>query len=72
MKTATEKDVYLIEKTGATRQVWGPYTEAHARRQAGVRHLLARGTSGLLTDGARVGEGVIRAAIQCGSIRVLA
>ena len=41
---ATEtRDCWLVERCGDVRQVWGPYTQAQAEREAGRRHAVARG-----------------------------
>lgn len=64
-----EKNVWLVEKSGGIRQVWGPYTEAAARKQAGVRHFVAAGSSSLLRNGNKILEGVLVVALQAGTIR---
>lgn len=65
--SATEKNVWLIEKTGETRHVWGPYTQAHAEREAGVRHAIV--TGGGLENGQTMTRGEVVAAVQSGRIR---
>lgn len=65
--TRTEKNVWLIESTGDNRQVWGPYGEAHARKEQGVRHFLALASG--LTNGQTMTRGELQAALQSGRIR---
>jgi hypothetical protein len=60
---------WLIERTGKTRYVWGPFTLLAARVRAGIRHSIVIQTSpGLLEDGAAIPEGHIHAAFESGRL----
>lgn len=67
MTTTKAATVYLIESTGETRAVWGPYSEGHARREAGVRHFLATGAG--LENGGSMTRGELNAALRSGRVR---
>jgi hypothetical protein len=59
---------YLIEKSGATRQVWGPYPSlAAATKSAGVRHAVVTGDG--LRDGQAMTQGELKAAVQSRRVR---
>ncbi len=59
-------DCYLIERSGPSRAIWGPYPESMARRIAGARHSVVRGSG--LVDGSAMNPGAAQAAIQSGRI----
>lgn len=67
MNATETKTVWLIELTGETRQVWGPYTEAHARKEAGKRHFLAKASG--LENGQTMSRGELRRAMEAGRVR---
>jgi hypothetical protein len=58
---------YVVETSGDTRQMWGPYTGlSHARAAAGRRHAVVTGAS--CRDGRVWRRGELQAAHQCGSV----
>ena len=65
----TSANVWLAEKTGETRQIFGPYTEARARQEAGGRYALVTGTG--LANGQTMPRGHFVRAVESGRIRAL-
>lgn len=58
---------YIIESTGETRQMWGPYQAlAHAKKKAGARHTVVCGRG--LSNGLRMTRGTLNAALGSGRI----
>ena len=65
--TTTDERYWLIERGGGdTRYIWGPYTRARARREAGRRHAIFTGSG--LADGDTIGRGQLRDAIRSGRL----
>lgn len=71
--SATTKTLWLIEKTGPTRQAWlaKSKTVAGAMREAGVRHFVATCETGRLTDGCKLHEDAVNVLVSLGSIQVV-
>ena len=66
--TTTQTTCYLIENSGETRQVWGPFaTFAAAEKTGGKRHAVVVGSG--LANGETMTRGAVQAAIQSGRIR---
>lgn len=58
---------WLIEVSGEDRKVWGPYESAEkAKREAGKRHFVARGSG--LANGQTMTRGELHHALQAGRI----
>jgi hypothetical protein len=65
MKT---ENLYLAEKTGETRQIFGPYSTIQAaRKEAGVRYAIVTGRG--LSNGLTMRRGEFAVAVQNGRIR---
>jgi hypothetical protein len=61
--SATEvKDCYLLERTGARRVVWGPYTLSEAILEKGSLYVIIRGDG--LRGGTSLSPGDVQAAYQ--------
>jgi hypothetical protein len=58
---------YLVERSGESRQVWGPYDSLdRAKREAGVRHAVVRGAG--LTNGQTMTRGELHCKLAAGSV----
>lgn len=54
---------WIIESSGSTRQVWGPYASLeHAQKEAGKRHVVVKGSG--LENGQTMSQGALRNALQ--------
>ena len=62
----SEKNYYVVEMTGPRRTMWGPYTLAAARRQAGIRCAVVTGSA--CRDRLTLHEEELRDLIRVGSI----
>lgn len=60
--------VYLIEKCGDMRQVFGPYSVAQARREAGSLYTIATIRGGGAESGSRIRRGELQVAVNTGRI----
>jgi hypothetical protein len=65
----TTANVYLIEKCGDRRSIFGPYTEASARADAGMRYALVTGRG--LENGASILRDELAVAVRTGRVRCI-
>ncbi len=69
----TTETLYLIEKSGDERQVWEAKSKslAGAKREAGVRHMVATCSTGRLTNGCKIDRAALDILLNIGSVKVV-